>query len=45
MKTVTGEWAEDAPAVLDELIEAHFPAPWAAGCDWAMAKKLSLLKD
>ena len=46
---VTGEWAEDAKAVLEGLITAHFPdarveAPRpspvfrARGCDWGTAK-------
>ena len=39
LRTVTGEWAEDAPAVLDGLIAAHFPdarseAPGLLRCIW-----------
>ena len=55
LKTVTGEWTEDAPAVLDRLTEAQFPdsqtealraspAPWERGCDWAKAKKIVTLE-
>ena len=50
LKTVIGEWAEDAPAVLDSLIEAHFLAPhasaasWAKRCNWAKAKKIIILE-
>ena len=54
-KTVTGEWAEDAPAVLEEILAAHFPdarveaplsstVPKARGCDWATAKKIVSLE-
>ena len=52
LKTVADEWAEDVPAVLDGLIEGHFPdahtealratsAPWAMGCGWTKAKKIA----
>ena len=55
LNTVTREWAKNAPAVLDGLIEAHFPdaqreaslaspAPWARECDWAKAKKIFTLE-
>ena len=55
LKTVTGEWAEDAPAVLEGLIAAHFPdvrveaprsspVPKARGCDWATAVKIATLE-
>ena len=55
LKKVTGEWAEDAPAVHEGLIAAHFPdarveashsssVPKARGCDWATARKIVILK-
>ena len=55
LKTVTGEWAEDATAVLEGLITAHFPdaqveaprpspVPGARRCDWAIAKKIVTLE-
>ena len=55
LKTLTGEWADDAPAVLEGLLAVHFPdsrveasssapVPKARGCGWATAKKIVTLK-
>ena len=53
---VTGEWAEDAAAVLEGLIAMHFldarveaprslPVPMARGCEWTRAKKIVILES
>ena len=55
LKTATGEWAEEAPTVLEGLLAAHFPdaqvkaprfspVPNASGCAWATAKKIVTLE-
>ena len=54
LKTETGEWVEDAPAVLEEIVVPRFldnraeapqalTVPMARECDWAKAKEIVTL--